>query len=645
MNKENKQIERANKIWEDYENAKVYQNNIGIRKDIPIFVDFVEGRQWPKPTERTKHMPRPVFNFIEMIVNNKVANVYGSPVKLNFVADNDMAATTKFTKFAEYQMKEMRMEDLDYIALKRDGAIKGTYIYYFYWDEKAPGSRGNYEGGLRCQLLDPLNVYFANPKENDEQKQEWIMWEDRLPVNAVKEMADEGIDKEKIVPDELESAYKEEEQKGSDLCTVLTRLFRKDGEVYYERATKGTIINEPTPLNPLLIEKLQKAKEDTSITPTHDDDLEIERDVDEYKAYYYPIVVGNWKPRDKSIYGRGEVENLIPNQKAINFEIAMQLLNHQELGWGKILVKPNALQGQEITNTPGEVITDHTPGDKWGITRLDGQGFSAGALQFAPQILDLTRTVTGATEILTGDMISKDLSGRAIAQLQAEGRKPIADLQRAFWRVKEKQGLVIAQFYKLFYENKKFSMNLSPEETEQMEEIYRNAGKPGPVPTTKSETFNGREYLDTPFNVVVEAGAGTEYSEIMAMEMLNNLFLNGAIQKMTSEQLEQFITLYPDTAMPFKTELKAIIRKQQRSELGQLKQVASQLQAENEILKQETEDKDKILKQLTGELQRSNKITEQLKNEYSNKLMQVNDYINRMSRQAQAQPQTQGGTG
>ena len=29
-------------------------------------------------------------------------------------------------------------------------------------------------------------------------------------------------------------------------------------------------------------------------------------------------------------------------------------------------------------------------------------------------------------------MISKDLSGRAIAQLQAEGKKPIADLQKHF---------------------------------------------------------------------------------------------------------------------------------------------------------------------------------------------------------------------
>lgn len=643
MSSKQKLIDRANKIWEDYENAKVYQSNIGIRKNIPMFVDFAEGRQWPNPTKRTQHMPRPVFNFIEMIINNKVANVYGSPVKLNFVADNNMSATTKFTKFVEYQMKEMRMDDLDYIALKRDGAVKGTYIYYFYWDEKAPGSRGNYEGGFRCQLLDPLNVYFANPKETDEQKQEWIMWDDRLPVNAVKEMADSDIDKDKIVPDELESAYNEEEQKGSDLCTVLTRLFRKDGEAYYERATKETIINKATPLNPLLIQKLQKSKEDSSITPTHDDDLEIERDVDEYKAYYYPIVVGNWKPRDKSIYGRGEVESLIPNQKAINFEIAMQLLNHQELGWGKILVKPNALQGQVITNTPGEVITDHTPGDKWGITRLDGQGFSAGALQFAPQILDLTRTVTGSTEILTGDMISKDLSGRAIAQLQAEGKKPIADLQKAFWRVKEKQGLVLAQYYKLFYENKKFSIDLSPEETEQMEELYRVTGNNEPIPTSRTETFNGQDYLDTPFNVVVEAGAGTEYSEIMAMEMLNSLFFNGAIQKLTTEQLEQVVALYPDSAMPFKTELKAIIRKQQRSELGQLKQVASQLQAENEVLKQETGEKDKIIKQLTSELQRSNKVTEQLKAEYSNKIMQINDYINQMSRQAQ--PQTQGGTG
>ncbi len=643
MSQSKEQLKIVNQIWEDYQNAKAYQTSVELRTNVPIYVDFYEGRQWPRVTKLTEHMPRPVFNFIEMIINHKKANVLGSKVALNFVAPNDKTATRVFSDFARYQMKEMRMEDLDARALI-DGAVKGTYIYYFYWDEKAPGRRGNFEGGLRCQILDPLNVYFANPKEPDEQKQKWIMWEDRLEVNAVKDMADKSIDKTLIEKDGLETPYNSErEQDGTDLCTVITRLFRKDGEVHYERAVKNTVINKPIPLNPKLVEKLEELKkkkemekEDNSITPTHDTELE-EEDIDAIKFSYYPIVVGSWKIKDKSIYGRGEVETLIPNQKAVNFEIAMQLLNHQELGWGKLLVKPNALNGQEITNTPGEVIVDHTPGANnwWGIKKLEGENFAGAALDFPAKLLDLTRTVTNSSEVLTGDMISKDLSGKAIAYLQEEGGRSTGDLQKAFWRVKEKQGLVLAQFYKLYYEDKDYDFALTEDEIGDLEEQYRQNGlKIDEVPTTKSGKFTGQDYLNIPFDIVVEAGPGSRYSEIMTVDMLNTLFINGNIQNFTSEQLEQYVTLMPDSIMPFKNELRAIIKKQQRSELGQLKVLVEQLQAQLTQLTQQNQEYEKVVNKLGSELKKSDNMITSLQNEYSNKINQVNDYLLAQSGQA-----------
>lgn len=619
LTKNQKHDIEINEVWDQYQNAKTYLMEAGLYEKIPEFTRFYEGDQWPKPTKRTAHMPRPIFNFIEMIVNHKVANVGGTPLKLNFVAPNDTVASSKFTRFVHYQMKELRQSELDARALI-NGAVKGTYIYHYYWDESVASNRGKYEGGVRGQVLDPLNVFFANPRETDEQKQEWIIIESRESVKAVKEMADKDVNKDLIVGDELESPYKEIEQKGDELCTLLLKYFRKDGEVYFTRATKNVIVNKPTPLNPYLTEKLMRTKEDSEIATQPDNELEKEDGVEDMKFHLYPISVGSWKPKDKSIYGRGEVETMIPNQKAINFEIAMQLLNHQELGWGKILVKHDALRGQEITNTPGEVLIDHTPGNNWGITRLEGQGFSAGALNFAPQILELTRTVTNSTEVVTGEMISKDLSGRAIAQLQAEGKKSTAFLQKSFMKNYEKIGLILQQFNIFYYDETEFSYELDIDELTQLEEEQLANGITEPIETTRNDIFNGKEFKDTKFNIVVEAGAGTEYSELMAMEMLNTLFLNGNIQRMTTEQLELFITLYPDSAIPFKQEFRQIIKRQQRSELGQLKQLAQE--QEQQILQQQEyiQQLEQAVKNLDGELKRSNQITMQLQQEYTEKL-------------------------
>lgn len=611
---------KLNQVWTEYQQARTYQMSIGLHDKIPEFVRFFQGDQWAKPTKRTAHLPRPVFNFIEMIVNHKIANVGGTPLKLNFIAPNDNVSSSKFTRFAHYQLKEMRQSELDAEAL-RDGAVKGTYAYHYYWDDSVGGNRGAFEGGLRGQVIDPLNIFFANPREPNEQKQKWIIISSRVEVGAVKEMADEGVDKSLIVSDTVESAYNEIEQEGDELCTLLLKYFRKDGEVYFTRATKNCVVNKAKPLNPYLTEELMKKKEvDTGIDSQPENDLEKEDKLEEKKFSVYPISVGSWKLQDKSIYGRGEVESIIPNQKAINFEIAMQLLNHQELGWGKILVKRDALDGQEITNTPGEVIVDHTPGQNWGIQRLSGEGFTAGALGFAPQILELTRTVTNSTEVVTGDMISKDLSGRAIAQLQSEGKKATGFLQRSFMKNYEKIGIILQQFFIFYYDDAEFSYELTIDEQQEIEELQMANNNTQPIEKTKNDIFNGEEFKDTKFNIVVEAGAGTEYSELMAMEMLNTLFLNGNIQKMTPEQLEIFITLYPESAIPFKQEFRQIVRKQKASELGKLKETNAQLEQQLVQLDNYVKQQEQVIKQLDGELKRSNVITQQLQKEYSDKI-------------------------
>lgn len=573
---------RITKVWEDYQNGKSYAQNLGITSQIPINVNFYEGRQWSPPTERTKNMPRPVVNFIEMVVENKISNVLGSAVKLNFIAEGDDEATDRVTNFAEFIQKELNQGELDDIAAQ-DGAVKGTYIYHYYWDETATGKKGNFEGGLRGEIIDPLNIYFADPREINEQKQKWIIIERREEVSRVREMCDKEEYKKLIVPDNLETAYNEQEQNGSELCTLLTRYFRKNGEVYFEKATKYTMVHGARPLNPLLIEKKLKIKFDEEgnekidgqIADSPDSNLEKvdETDIDRFKATLYPIVVGSWKRRDKCIFGRSEVEGLIPNQKAINFQIGMTLMNAQELGCPKIIVKQGSLQGQKITNEPGQVITDYWQGSGSGIFPFQVQPFSAGLMEISPMLLDLTRTVSNSTEVITGDMIGRDLSGTAIAQLQAQADKPIARLRKNFWRAKERIGKVLLQFFVLYYEDKEFSYELTEDKYQNALEEAKRHGLPlESVNRVVSDVFNGVEYRGTRFNIVVEAGAGTQYSEIASMQMLDTLL------QMDKITFEQYFELYPKTAMPFKAELRAIQRKNELSENAQLKQLVLNLQ-------------------------------------------------------------------
>ena len=439
-------------LWDDYQNGLTYQSSVGLAKKLPRFVKFYEGDQWPAPTKNTKNLPRPVVNIIKMICRAKKSAILSVPVKIVYRAEDMMADVDKFNNFSYYIQKEIGQEALDKRAID-DGVKKGSYFYHYYWDSEAEGKRGTKEGGLRCELIDPLSIFFADPTEPDEQKQEWILIASRENVKSVRAKRDPDVDEDSIVSDESDSKYGTIEQEGDKLCTVLTRYFRRDGEVFCEKATKSVIINKPFALTPDLEGAGRELGFDdidapnNSLPDNHKGDKLRPKGV---RAHLYPIVAGSYEPREGSIYGLGEVEGLIPNQKAINFNLAMSLLNNQELAWGKYVVLPNALKGQSITNEPGQVLVDYSNTGN-GIKKMTEQAIQGQPLQIIETLTQLTRAVTGSTEVMTGETLGASMSGAAIAQLQSQAQQPVEELRDAFWLVKEKQGKVLAQFFKLFF--------------------------------------------------------------------------------------------------------------------------------------------------------------------------------------------------
>ena len=555
-------IEQLNS-W--YKDAIAYQASIGLHTTIPECVKFYEGDQWPAATESTKYFPRPVVNIIEMNCNNKKSQVLSSPVKLVYKSENTDAAVEKFNRFAEYEQARLKQEELDNKAVL-DGEIKGSYCYYYYWDKDVVGLDGLVEGDIAVQLIDPVNVLFANPNEKDEQKQDWIMLISREDVEKIKNSADEGIDTSKIDSDDNQSIYNEEESDTEKYVTVMTRFFRYNGEVYFERATSQVIFNEARPFTPS-VEHYKEVINGQKPKKTKVQEAENKYLRNNKKATLYPIVFSQWKQRDKSIYGRGEVETIIPNQKAINWTLGLQILMAQNEGMSPVIVSPDALRGQKITNKPGQVITDYSKSGN-GVKFPNIPGMSQASVSLVEKIADLTRVATGSSEVMNGEIISSGMSGAAIAQLQAQALKPIEDLQKGFWRTKEKIGEILEQFFRFFFKGKKFQ--------------YEDKKHDGKIIT---DEFNSQDYENVHFDVIAEAVAGTVMSDVADINILDNLFAKGAIN------LKTYIKCYPNNAIANRQKLIEQIEEEEKGLVAQLtaqlQQVQAELQQASEILKQQ----------------------------------------------------------
>ena len=541
-------IELAQNIWKQWQDGLAYQKKLNLKDTCETCVDFFEGKQWPDVTENTKHLPRPVINIIKYIVNGKKANVLSSKISMIYKplimseveAENATQGASKFTSFAKHINKEIKQEDLDNKAIA-DGLKKGTYIFHYFWDDEATTGLAKFNGGMNGQIIDPLNIAFANPKQKDEQKQKWIIIQSRENVKTLRSIAErQGLtatEIELIKPDDdTEKNYDAEEQEGEEYATVLTKYFRKNGEVYYIKSTQQVVIQQETPLTPnaqavkLELDEENKTNEDNEAVDIDEPKMDLD-----FKMTLYPIVVGQWEEREKSIYGIGEVEQLIPTQRAINFNYAMMQMAGQNMGFPKVLQRPNALQGKRITNKPGEILTDYSPMFD-GIRYLNPPAFSTMPITVSDKMLEMTRVVTGATEVANGEVLGKNMSGSAIVALQTQAKVPIEDIQKKFWRIHEKIARIWEQFFKAYYN---FDTSYMVENDGQQ----------------TVESFNGSMYANTEFETTIDVGAGSAYSESLSISILDALF---QAQYIT---IDEYIELYPESAMPFKAKLKEMRKK------------------------------------------------------------------------------------
>ena len=638
MEKKFDYIEKAKEIYNNWERHQTYIGNKNLINVCNESVNFYEGNHYYKMKHKVD-LPKVVFNVVKMIIDNKVSNILSTPFSVKFTSAEAPELADKLNNFDKYILKELDHDILNR-RLVNDGEIKGTFAIHYYWNENLIGQVGLFKGGLQAELLDPLNIACENPREKDIQKQKWIIIPKRLEVKVVKKLCDENVDLELIRPDDLDTHYDDDrEAENSDkekgLVTVFTRYFRVDGEVYYDRATKETLIQKPKPLNPNThykqikyqnAEEKQKTDEDLQMDSqklTQDDDIEFKDD--DMKFYLYPIEVNCLTPSNSGIYGLSDVYSLITPQKMLNLSFSAQYKRYLDDLFPKWLTKKGALQ-QEITGMPNEIITDYSNTNGWGIAKVEGGSLANAQFTVSDTITTFMKLVSNSRDVLTGDSVGANMSALAIQSLQTQAEKPIAQQRELFMQSLIRMARIRVLFYKFFYEEKNFSYELNDIDFEEKLEHnnYEEINK------TQADVFKGEELYNKSFNISVDVGRGTKYDAITAQETLNSLFVNGAINNMDADRLEQYYEMLDDNLFPNKSNLKRIIRKQRQSENAMLKQQLEQVTAENQQLQIKLEQAQVLISTIQDEFkQKIEYANERIKNSEDN-LSSANQLIMQM---------------
>ena len=629
-------------LWEKWQNCDAYFTNKNLYDIVRDCIRFYEGNHWGKIKEGTKDLPRVTINQTEMIANSKASGIIQSDIKVTFFSEKNSQKAEELTRFNSYIEKEMKFDEICSDVVD-DGTVVGCVPVYFYWDEDAVGKRGEYKGGLRCEQLDFLSVGVHNPRELDIQKQKWILLKTRQEVDAVRDMLEDKKNIELVQADDADKKLEyNEEQNGSELCTVLTRFFRVDGEVYFEKATKNCIIHGPRPLNPRKVKLKETEDEEDAPIDNLSGEAELDRNKKSsgYLASLYPIALYVYKKKRGCIYGRGEVEPIIMNNKVVNFSYAMMAKSIEDIGFGQVVAKKGALDpGQRMSNDPTKILVDKYTGAGQGFYSLNKQPFPAQVPTAINSILDSTRSVTGATEVMTGETMGKNQSGTSIAYLQQQAQRPLNKLKERYKRFRERCAEIMAQFYILYYKDKEYTYKKEDSDNKQ-EALNQLLLHPDnlqlglPVQQNNDyeiQKFNGSDYENIDFDIVCESGAGSQWSELTELQMLEFALTQGQIDFKT------FLKAYPNNLITNKEVLLKGIEETETGVLAQAKQTIEALQQQLAQCQAYIKQSNQVVSQTSSLIKKNRELEAyfaQLQNEYANKINLQNDQIQETTQDA-----------
>ena len=485
-----------------------YNNRINLYAKTELNQNMYNGNQWLGVV--TNGLSKWTFNICKSAINYFVAFVCSQKIKMQYSAENipDDPQDPEEQKIKEFvtlmsNMADMKWEkekmDSKLRKLMLDGANTGDFAAYVYWDPKK--ETGQDEKGDFCtEVIDGVNVMFGNPNNPNVEAQPYILILGREMVSILKKEAkDNGISQDLIdtITGDTDTQYTsgangkiELESRGDNgKCNYIIKLYKKDGNVYWNKSTKFCPIRK-------------------------DVNMGISR---------YPLIWGNWETIKNSYHGMPVIEGIIDNQISINQLFAMVSYWMKMSAFGKVIYDSTRINGWN--NKIGSAVEAN--GEVNGIVmQLQAGNFNAAVLQVIELAIKYTKDFIGANDSLMGQVNPEQASGTAIVATGKQASIPLGNPSAARDQFVEDLGLVWGEFFLKKYKNRKVSFK---ENDKLVNGQYNNEGM--------------EKIL---LNCKVDVGPSTFYSEISAIQSLDNLLKAKVITPLQYFERMAKLNIIPD---------------------------------------------------------------------------------------------------
>lgn len=390
-------------IWTLYEKCKSYCNMINMFQDTDKNYRFYNGDQWQGL--KIKGIEPVQLNFIKPIVKYKVGTINSNLYTANFSSENieRQEMRKEYQKICEMLNKKVskiwEKDGLDYKIreVSKDSAINDEGLMYVNYDKENQTPTN--------EVLSKNDVFYGNENDSNIQNQSYILIKQRLPVIKVQEIAlDKGVPKERlndIVDDQMyfEEAGEQAKLEKDGNCILLTKMYKKDGTVHFEQATRYCQIKEDT---------------DTGLT-------------------LYPISHFPWEKKIGSARGEGEVRHLISNQIEVNKTLMRRLITVKKTAYPQKIVNPDKIMNPAGADNVGGTLYVKNGQTVDDVNRVFGivqpAQMSADVEKLQNDLISVTRELAGAGDIATGDINPETASGKAILAVQQASQQPLTEQQ------------------------------------------------------------------------------------------------------------------------------------------------------------------------------------------------------------------------
>lgn len=503
------------KVTSEYQDGLQFNTGIKLYECVEANENFFIGKQWEGV--QSNGLPTPVFNFLKRVVLFSVANVSTDNLKLHakpLPSSGRQGTSTleTLTGILDEQFSAIFEQNKMGACIReycRNAAVDGDGCLYTYWDpDVETGQPG--KGAIRTEVLMNTQVQFGNPNSRDVQSQPYIIIERRMLVSEAKKWARENgassLDVDAITPDVKYSGNTQMDSLGGNKVTVLLRLWRDDdtGTIHGYECTQTAEIREEWDLGIKL----------------------------------YPLVWMSWDYVQDCYHGQAMITGLIPNQIFVNKLFAMSMISLMTLAYPKIIFDKNKVQ--KWSNRVGAAIAVN--GSVENVAKIiDPATISPQISQFIELAISYTQRFLGATDVALGDTRPDNTS--AIIALQRAAATPMELTKQDLLQSIEDMGRIYMEFMGEYY-------------GERYVEINNPFGQQKLV-----IPFDFSTLKKVHFSVDLDAGAASYWSEIAAMQTLDNLLMQGKIS--TVEYLKRL----PAGQITDKETLIAVMEREQQMQM------------------------------------------------------------------------------